>query len=69
MQKVRLIRARHGQEVGDVFEVPDGAAVSELYYEVAGEDKAADKKSPDSGSPQVTGGKPEDTPATPKAGA
>lgn len=32
--QVRLIRARHGQEVGDVSEVPDGAEVSELYYEV-----------------------------------
>ena len=32
--RVRLIRARHGQEVGDVAEVPDGAAVSDLYYEI-----------------------------------
>lgn len=55
--KVRLIRARHGQEVGDVFEVPDGAAVSELYYELV------DPPKQDPAKPAAP------ATATPKAGA
>jgi hypothetical protein len=32
--QVRCIRARLGIEVGDLAEVPDGAEVSPLYWEV-----------------------------------
>jgi hypothetical protein len=31
--QVRCIRARAGVKVGDVAEVPDGAQVSDLYWE------------------------------------
>lgn len=33
----RCIRARQGTEVGDLVEVPDGAQVSDLYFEPAGQ--------------------------------
>ena len=31
--QVRCVRARAGVKVGDTAEVPDGAAVSDLYWE------------------------------------
>ena len=33
--QIRCIRARAGVKVGDVAEVPDGAAFSDLYWEAA----------------------------------
>jgi hypothetical protein len=35
--QVRCIKARLGVKVGDLAEVPDGAAVSPLYYEPVAE--------------------------------
>jgi hypothetical protein len=35
--QVRCVRARAGVDVGDVADVPDGAEVSSLYWEVVAE--------------------------------
>jgi hypothetical protein len=44
--QVRCIKARMGIKIGDVVEVPDGAAVSELYFEPVTPPKPAPEATP-----------------------
>lgn len=64
--QVRCVRPRDGLEVGDVVEVPDGAAVSPLYFGPAEDedvDKDVDKTGAEIENGQVNGDVSADTPA------
>lgn len=54
MQQYRCIKARVGVDVGGLVEVPDGAAVSPLYYEPVDQAPAGPAPAPEPVPADVT---------------